>query len=296
MPDKPAAPCYDLHCHSHHSDGVLSPTELVRRARDNGVDVLALTDHDSTAGLAEARRAAGEAGIGLVDGVELSVSWRAQLIHVVALGIDPDDPGLAAGLAGQRAIRVERSERIATRFDRLGITGSLEGAIAQAGDAAPGRNHFARFLVEQGYARDTQQAFKRWLGRGGSCHVPSSWAALDEALDWVRSAGGEAVLAHPLRYGMSRSALKRFLVEFREAGGQAIEVVSGRQTPEQTRKLAALAAEFGLRASSGSDFHAPGAQWSELGRASPLPDGCVPVWRDGPVARSTIRTGARQAV
>ncbi len=277
-----AAPCYDLHSHSHHSDGVLSPTALVWRAREHGVDVLALTDHDSTAGLEEARQAAEAAGIGLVDGVELSVSWKEQLIHVVALGVDPGSPGLVAGLAGQHATRIERAERIAAKFDRIGITGSLAGAIAQAGDAAPGRNHFARFLIEQGHARDTRQAFRRWLGRSGRCHVPSRWAGLEEALEWVRAAGGEAVLAHPLRYGMTRSALARFLDAFRAAGGEAIEVVSGRQTAEHTRMLTGLAARYALRASTGSDFHAPGAEWSELGRASPLPAECVPIWRDWP--------------
>lgn len=281
---------FDLHSHSHHSDGVLSPAALVRRARENGVDVLALTDHDSTAGLAEARLAAVEAGLELVDGVEISVTWRERLLHVVALGIDPDSPALAAGLAAQRAIRVERSERIAGKFDRAGIPDSLAGAIAQAGDAAPGRNHFARFLVEQGYARDTQQAFKRWLGHGGSCHVPSRWAALDEVLEWIRAAGGEAVLAHPLRYGMTRTALRRLLAEFRTAGGGAIEVVSGRQPPEQTRMLAGFAHEFGLRASVGSDFHAPGAKWAELGQASPLPEECVPVWLEWPVARAAAHS------
>ncbi len=272
--------CVDLHSHSFHSDGLLSPTALIRRAREKGVDVLALTDHDSTAGLEEARIAAEEAGIELISGVELSVSWRDQLIHVLGLGIDPACPELAAGLAIQRAIRVERSQRIAEKFDRIGISGSLAGATAHAGDAAPGRNHFARFLVDNGYARHPRQAFKRWLGRGGSCHVPSCWASLDEALHWVAAAGGLAVLAHPARYGLTRTALRGFLTEFRAAGGSAMEVISGQQTLDQTRSLADLAREFGLLASVGSDFHAPGAEWAELGRIARLPEDCIPLWQD----------------
>lgn len=272
--------CIDLHSHSYYSDGVLSPTMLVRRARENGVDVLALTDHDSTAGIEEARVAAEAEGIEIIGGVELSVSWRDQLIHVLGLRIDPDCPQLAAGLATQRAIRVERSQRIAEKFDRLGISGSLAGATAHAGDAAPGRNHFARFLVENGYARHSRQAFKRWLGRGGSCHVPSCWVGLDEALGWIAAADGLAVLAHPARYGLTRSALRGFLAEFRAAGGSAMEVISGQQPLDQTRALADLAREFGLRASVGSDFHTPGAEWAELGRISRLPDDCIPLWQD----------------
>jgi 3',5'-nucleoside bisphosphate phosphatase len=285
-------PCLDLHSHSCHSDGLLSPTALVQRARENGVDVLALTDHDSTAGLAEARSAAAKAGLDLVDGVEISVSWGDQLIHIVGLNIDPACPELATGLAVQRRIRIERSQRIAEKFDRLGIHGSLAGATAQAGDAAPGRNHFARFLVEKGYARNTRQAFKRWLGRGGSCHVPSCWAGLDAALDWIHGAGGQAVLAHPARYGLTRTALRRFLTEFRAEGGDALEVISGQQTPRQTRMLADLARDFELRASVGSDFHAPGADWAELGRIARLPTDCIPLWQDWvwnvPVGRSAL--------
>jgi 3',5'-nucleoside bisphosphate phosphatase len=281
--------CFDLHSHSDHSDGLLSPSALLARARAQGVDVLALTDHDSTDGLGEARRAADAAGILLIDGVEISVSWQDHLIHVVALGIDPSCPELQAGLAAQRSLRIERAERIAAKLDGLGIPGSLAGAARHAGTAAPGRNHFARFLVENGHARHARQAFKRFLGRGGRCHVPCHWASLETALSWSRAARGQAVLAHPARYGLSRTALRRFLAEFRATGGVAIEVISGWQAPEQTRDLARLARDAGLLASVGSDFHAPDAVWAELGRLPPLPSGCVPVWHDWPVAAADRR-------
>lgn len=275
---------YDLHSHSICSDGVLSPAEVVRRARANGVDVLALTDHDSTDGLVEAHAAARECGLALVPGVEVSVTWGKQLIHIVALAIDPAYPALRSGLERQRQLRHERAVRIADKLDRLGIAGSLEGASRQAAGAAPGRNHFARFLVEQGHVRDLRQAFKRYLGHGGECHVPCCWASLDEALDWIHAAGGRAVLAHPGRYGMTRSALRRFLAAFRDARGDAIEVISGSQTPDQTRAMAEHAREYGLLASMGSDFHAPGQGWAELGVLPRLPGDCIPVWHDWDVA------------
>lgn len=279
-PERRSGLCYDLHSHSTCSDGLLSPAGLVRRAAANGVDVLALTDHDSTAGLEEAHIAAHEAGITLINGVEISVSWGDQPIHIVALGVDPGCPALAAGLARQRAIREERAIRIAERLDRLGLTGSLAGAAAHAGEAPPGRSHFARFLVEHGHARDLQRAFKRYLGRSGAAYVPCRWAALEEVLPWIQAAGGRAVVAHPVRYRMTRRRLLRFLDAFGAVGGDAIEVISGRQNADQTRAVADLARSFALYASVGSDFHAPGAGWSELGRIIPLPAGCVPVWAD----------------
>lgn len=282
--DSRSSHCFDLHCHSTRSDGTLTPTEVVQRAHAHGVDVLALTDHDSTDGLEEARSAATRVGLTLVAGSEISVTWRDQLIHIVALDIDVDCPQLRAGLVQQRALRVERAIALADRLARLGIDGSLDAARAQAGSDAPGRNHFARFLVEQGHARDTRQAFKRYLARGGASYVPCRWAGLDEVLAWVQAAGGRAVLAHPGRYGMTRSKLRRFLTEFTAEKGAGIEVISGVQTAEQTRVMADHAQSFGLLASVGSDFHTPGAKWAELGRLPPLPDGCTPVWHDWNVA------------
>lgn len=272
------AACIDLHSHSRCSDGTLSPAALVRHARASGVDALALTDHDTTAGLAEAQAAAREAGMVLVTGVEISVSWAQRVIHIVGLGIDPQCARLQAGLARLGEVRRERARRIAERLAKCGVPDALAGAAAHAGDGSVGRNHFARFLVEEGYARDAQRAFRRYLGRGGSCYVASEWACLDEAVAWIRGAGGIAVVAHPARYAMTRSVMRRFLQEFTAAGGGAIEVVSSSHDAEQARAMAVYAREFGLCASAGSDFHAPENGWAVPGRLDPLPPGCEPVW------------------
>lgn len=270
--------CHDLHSHSRCSDGSLSPAELVRHARACGVDVLALTDHDTTAGVAEARAAARESGMRLIAGVEISVTWAQRVIHVVGLDIDTRCAELQAGLTGLRAERRERAQRIADRLARCGIPGALEAAEAYAGAEVIGRNHFARFLVERGYVRDAKRAFKRYLGHGGSCHVASEWAGLAEAVAWIRAAGGIAVVAHPARYAMSRSVMRCFLGEFTAAGGGGIEVVSGSHDVQQACLLAAYAREFGLCASAGSDFHAPENGWTVPGRLAALPPGCEPVW------------------
>ena len=279
--DSGRAPCADLHAHSTCSDGVLSPTALVRRAAEQGVDLLAITDHDTTGGIAEAREAAVAAGLRLVPGVEISVSWQGQVLHVLGLGVDPASRPLCEGLEALARVRVERAERLARKLEQAGIAGSLAGARAQAGGGVPGRNHFARFLVERGHARDLRRAFKRYLARGASCYVPGQWAELDEALGWIAAAGGRSVLAHPARYRLTGSALKRLLATFRDAGGEGMEVISGPQTADVTATLAKHAREFGLLASRGSDFHEPGAG-PELGRLPPLPAGCTPVWREWP--------------
>lgn len=271
------APCADLHSHSNRSDGVLPPAALVERAARQGVELLAVTDHDTTAGLDEAREAAAAAGVTLIPGVEISVSWQGKVIHVLGLGVDPADPALCSGLEALSRMRMERAERLAQKLEQAGIAGSLAGARAQAGSGVPGRNHFARFLVENGHARDLRRAFKRYLGRGASCYVPGEWAGLDEALSWIASAGGRAVLAHPARYRLSGAALRRLLDAFRAAGGAGMEVISGPQTADLTAAMARYAREFGLLASAGSDFHEPGAG-TELGRLPPLPGDCTPVW------------------
>lgn len=273
------AACVDLHSHSHYSDGTLAPDALVRHARASGVDVLALTDHDTTAGIAEAQAAAREAGLRLIPGVEISVTWTQRVIHIVGLGIDPLCERLQAGLVRLGAVRQERARLIAERLAKCGIPGALAGAAQQAGGGVVGRNHFARFLVERGYARDAQRAFRRYLGRGGSCHVASEWARLDEAVEWIRAAGGVAVVAHPARYAMTRGVMRRLLQEFVAAGGGAIEVVSSSHDAQQARMMAAYAREFALCGSAGSDFHAPEHAWTVPGRLAALPPGCEPVWR-----------------
>ena len=271
---------YDLHCHSTYSDGLLPPADVVRRARARGVDVLALTDHDETSGLAEARTAAHEAGVRLIDGAELSVSWRDITLHVVALGIDPDCVELSEGLKTIRSGRMQRAQRMGEELASAGIAGAYAGAMKFVTSARLiSRTHFARFLVEGGHARDTRDCFRRYLVRGKPGYVAHQWATLTQAIGWIHAAGGQAVLAHPGRYQVNGKT-RELLTEFRDAGGDAIEVLSASHTPAQYTEYARYARVFGLLASSGSDFHGPGESWADLGDMPPLPAGVTPVWKD----------------
>ena len=271
---------FDLHTHSLQSDGTLTPAELVTRARAAGVEVLALTDHDVTDGVAEARATAESLGMKLVAGVEISVTWQSQTVHIVGLNIDTAEHGLQQGLSRLREFRQWRAVEIGRRLQKKRIEGAYEGARRLAKGSIVSRTHFARFLVEQGYVRGMQQAFKQFLGSGKPGHVPGQWATLDEAVNWIRAAGGQAVVAHPARYKLSAGKLTRFFRAFRECGGEAIEVISGSHTPEANRHFARVAAEQEFLASAGSDYHGPEKTWMDLGRLPALPDGCVPVWKD----------------
>ena len=274
-------PRYDLHCHSTRSDGLLSPADLVRRAASRGVDVLALTDHDEIYGLAEARAAAEEAAIRFIDGAELSVSWSDITLHVVALGIDPQCETLLAGLARIREGRAQRAKRIGEALAATGIEGAYDGAMAYVtSERLICRTHFARFLVENGHARDTRDVFSRYLVRGKPGYVAQQWATLDEAVSWIHVAGGQAVLAHPGRYKIDGRRMRELLGQFRDLGGDAIEVLSSSHTVEQFTEFASHARVFGLLASSGSDYHGPGESWLDLGDMPPLPASVTPVWQN----------------
>lgn len=269
----------DLHSHSTASDGLLSPSALVARALERGVDVLALTDHDDTGGLAEAVAAARGTPLTLVPGAELSTSFESITVHVVALHIDPAHPVLEAGLATIRAGRDARARRIGQALADAGIRDAYEGARRYVtSDRLVSRSHFARFLVEQGHARDTRSVFKRYLTPGKPGYVPHAWATLAQAVGWIHAAGGQAVLAHPGRYPLTPTAMRRLLSAFCEAGGDAIEVLSASHTRAQHAEYAAYARGFGLLASAGSDFHGPGESALEPGALPPLPAGATPVW------------------
>lgn len=269
---------YDLHSHSTASDGALSPSELIERAVTQNVDVLALTDHDGTEGITEARRAAQKHDLTLIPGVEVSVSWRGQTIHIVGLNVDVNAKPLQQGLKTLRDYRVGRARRIAEKLERAGIPGALEGASAYASETMLGRMHFAKFLVEKGYARDTKDVFKRFLVRNKPGYVAADWTGLQDAVDWINGAGGQAVIAHPGRYRLTRSKLRRLITDFRDFGGVGLEVASGSQHPDEVTQMARLAVEFELLASCGSDFHSPEQHWTELGRISSLPDTVTPIW------------------
>lgn len=272
----------DLHCHSDASDGMLSPAALVARAAANGVDVLALTDHDEIAGIATARAAAEATGITLIPGVEISVTWEGVTVHVVGLRIDPAHPELAAGLAGIRQGRMERARRMGVDLARAGIAGAYEGAYARAANKEMvGRTHFARWLVDEGHAGDLRAAFRHFLTRGNPGYVEHEWTSLENAVGWIRGSGGTAVLAHPGRYPFTARDTHRLLDAFRALGGAGVEVITGSHHPSEYGKWADLARAFGLKASRGTDFHAPG-EGIELGRVPALPHYCRPVWEGWP--------------
>lgn len=269
---------YDLHTHSMVSDGTLTVAELVERAAAQGVTDLALTDHDCTAGLAEASAIAANLGLNLIPGVEISVTWGGRTLHLIGLNIDRENPALQAGLKELRACRNERAEEIARSLQRAGIEGALEGATRYAHGDILSRAHFARFLVERGYASRVPDVFNRYLTPGKPGYVAGRWAALEQAVSWVQGAGGIAVIAHPARYKLTRSKLVQLFSEFKECGGAAVEVISGSQRPETAGFLAQLARETGLLGSCGSDYHGPENVWVELGKLPALPAGCEPVW------------------
>ncbi len=271
---------YDLHSHSTASDGTLSPVELVTRAAQQGVNVLALTDHDVTDGLHEALAAAATLGITLLPGVEISVTWQGKTIHVVGLGIDHTNAVLQQGLAAMRAFRDWRAEEMGRRLEKRGIENAYAGASAYAHGTILSRTHFARYLVERGYAKDLGQVFKKYLTQGKPGYVAGEWATLPEALHWIHSAGGQAVIAHPARYKLTATRLRQLLGEFKQHGGAAIEVVSGSHSRNDYYTMANYAREFDLLASAGSDYHGPEQPWLELGKLPPLPSGCTPVWSD----------------
>lgn len=272
---------YDLHCHSTASDGLLAPADLVRRAAAKGVEVLALTDHDNLSGWPEAQAAAREIDIRLVPGVEISTTWGGQTIHIVGLRIDPLDEKLAEALQYIRSSRARRAARIAAEFDALGIPGTLEGAYAYCNNPdLISRTHFARYLVATGHAADVKATFNRFLVPGKPGFVEHDWGSVADAVRMIRAAGGRAVVAHPGRYKLNPLQMDQMLNEFREAGGEGIEVVTGSHSPEQYGQYALKAREFGLLASRGSDFHGPGESRVELGQLPSLPRDLRPVWHD----------------
>lgn len=271
----------DLHCHSTISDGLLTPVQLVERAAMRGVKTLALTDHDDIAGLAEARQAAEAKNITFINGVEISVSWRGRTLHIVGLNINPEYTPLIEGLTTIRAGRSQRAENIAVELAKIGIHGSLEGAYAHAGERRLiGRTHFARFLVEQGHAKDVKSVFKKYLVKGKPGYTPHEWGTLSDAISWIQGSGGRAVIAHPGRYNLGKNVLNDLLNDFCELGGSALEVVTPSHTPEQVKQFAQHAQNRNLLVSCGSDFHGPEESYHDLGQLPEFPPGCIPVWHD----------------
>ena len=272
---------FDLHCHSNVSDGLLPPEAVAARAHAHGVGVWALTDHDELGGVARARAAAQALGMHHVGGVEISVTWAGQTVHVVGLRVDETNPALIAGLAATRNGRERRAREIADELDKVGICGAYEGALQHVGNPdLISRTHFARHMVERGHCGDTKEVFANYLTEGKPGYVPHCWATLGQAVGWILGAGGVAVIAHPGRYKYSPVQFGALFDEFKQLGGAAIEVTTGSHSPEQYEQYAQVARHYGFLASMGSDFHGPGESRVDLGELPPLPRGLTPVWHD----------------
>ncbi len=269
----------DLHCHSVVSDGTLTPEELAARAKANGVDLWALTDHDEVGGQQRALEAARAQGLDYLTGVEISVTFADTTVHIVGLGFDHTDPRMAGGLADTRDGRGPRAREMAAQLAKAGIPHAYEGALKYVGNPALiSRTHFARFLVESGVCKDTSEVFRKYLTEGKPGYVPHRWARLGDAVRWITEGGGLAVIAHPARYGFSPTEEFALFSEFKTHGGQGVEVVTGSHTAQEALRYADMAREFGLAASRGSDFHSPGESHTDLGKLPALPADLTPVW------------------
>ncbi|CAA0125448.1 5'-3' exoribonuclease [Halioglobus japonicus] len=270
----------DFHTHTTASDGALDPCELVARALDSNIELLAITDHDTMAGhkAAEAYHRQSAGGMQLIPGIEFSCRWSGVTIHILGLGIDSDHPVMRDALVTMAAARTERGEKIAKRLVARGFDGALQGALKEAGESQLGRPHFAAWMVEQGHVQDQNQAFDQYLGQGKPGDVKAFWPELAEVVSWIVSAGGSAVIAHPLKYRFTGMKLRRLIEAFVAAGGCGIEVLSGRQTRDQTAHLSRLAKDYDLEVSLGSDFHRDAPYSAELGVESRPFEGLRCVW------------------
>jgi predicted metal-dependent phosphoesterase TrpH len=269
----------DLHCHSTVSDGQFAPAEVAARAHANGVTLWSLTDHDQLGGQKEARAAAEALGMRYLAGVEISVTWAARTVHIVGMNVDTENQALQKGLACTRNGRAARGEAIGEALAAIGIPDCYQGALRYTDDPDMiSRTHFARYLVDAGYAQSTSDVFSRYLGDGKPGFVGHCWAKLSDAMKWIREAGGEPIIAHPGRYDFTPLEFAALFDEFIQLGGRAIEVVTGSHTPHQYREYADVARRYGFEASRGSDFHGAGEGRVELGRLPPLPADLTPVW------------------
>lgn len=269
---------YDLHSHSSASDGSFSPTELVQYAHLNGVNVLALTDHDITAGIAEAIEASHALELSVIAGVEISVIWRKQTLHILGLNIDIENNELQFGLEQIRHSRVQRAQEIGKRLEKAGIADTYAQAKLISNGENVTRTHFAKILIEKGHAKDMKQVFKRFMVPGKPGYVAGEWAAMEEALQWIKNAGGVSVIAHPARYRLTATKMRLMIEEFILAGGQGIEVISGSHSTEESIRMAALARQYNLLASRGSDFHDPATPYINMQTLPQLPLDLIPVW------------------
>lgn len=268
----------DLHCHSTYSDGLLAPALLFERAQRAGIRMLALTDHDTVAGMPELIKAAVGQDIQIIPGIELSVQWRKYDIHILGLNIDIHTDALQDVIARQQNHRILRGQTIGAELQRCGIVDAYAKACHLAGHIQVGRAHFAQVLLQEGIVRDMKSAFKTYLGKGKVAYVPATWINLSEAVSVIRAAGGQAVIAHPMKYKLTRTKLQDLVQTFEELGGAGVEVISGEMVESDIDTISKLCNKFSLLASSGSDFHGEGMSRVALGRQKLLPNHCTPIW------------------
>jgi predicted metal-dependent phosphoesterase TrpH len=268
----------DFHCHTTASDGSLTPKELLELAAEREIDMLSITDHDTLEAYQDISSA--NNSIEIIPGIELSSQWNRRGVHIVGLNVSLSSEPILEGVKRQSNARRERAQKIAEKLQRFGFDDCLAGAQSFAsGPDQIGRPHFARYLVKIGAVSNIQQAFKRYLGAGKAGDIKDQWADPETVIGWIRDSGGVAVLAHPTKYKLTRSKLVELLADFKTAGGEAMEVISGSQVPSVTRDMARLCQDMNLDASCGSDFHAPNQEWAALGRVVPLPENCTAVWQ-----------------
>lgn len=271
---------YDLHTHTTASDGELSPEALIIKAKENGIDVIAITDHDTTAGIPQAAAEADKQNIKMLIGIELSVSWMDKNFHIVGLDIDPDNPALKESLNNTRDLREQRAVEIGRRLDKHGVSNAYNEARELAGLQTITRSHFARVLIEQGFAKDSREVFKKYLIHNKPGYVKTEWIEMETGLKLIKESGGVAILAHPLRYNITASWLRKFLTAFKAAGGEGIEVVTGSSSADEIKTTASFAKRFELTGSAGSDFHGFDNTWVKLGQLAPMPRSVMPVWEN----------------
>ncbi len=269
---------YDFHCHSTASDGAFTPQDLVLRAHENGVTTLSLTDHDTVSGLDKAKQQAQDLGMQFINGIELSANWQKHCLHIVGLGIDPTYEPLVKITDYLQTLRTERAERMSAKLEKKQIFGAFDAVKLAAGEGMITRTHFADFLVSQHHVDTQQEAFDRYLAQGKPAFVATIWPELHEVINWITGSGGIAVIAHPLRYKLSANWMNRLLVDFKESGGQGLEVITSRINQDEIRLVANYAKRYDLVGSVGSDFHNDTNPYVELGRIAELPATVTPVW------------------
>lgn len=269
---------FDLHCHSYYSDGLLSPKDLVQRAVNANIHYLALTDHDSIEGCRILQEAAVDWPVQIISGIELSVCWKKYDIHILGLGVDVSNAGLLALIDQQNEQRIARAIAIGDALGRCGLNHAYQEACELAGHKRIGRAHYAQLLIKKGFVKEPRSAFTQYLGRGKVAYVPSNWINLSGAVTAIVEASGQAVIAHPVKYGLTNTKLQELIKAFKLAGGVGMEVVSGDMMDKDIQAMAKLCHKFELLASSGSDFHGDGMSRVALGRQKALPNSCKPIW------------------